>query len=245
MTTARGYDKNGLKLSSAGWPVRTAPRNTVEGALGPLFYATVVVARTPVDALVDPGSSATIMSFELFGWASRQESHGRHYKRRVMLQDHSRRPIPVFAEVNLEFSHQGQRVTVPVYLRSDQGPAGESCLLGTNVVLPLGLMVPGVGVQARELGVAEVGVVRLIRAERVPSQCGAVVEALVKDYEGPVMVKHLQSVLGSCGLEMEHMLVEPDRSGKVSIVVTSPSPSMVCLDTGQCLGSAHVFEEWV
>ena len=27
MTTARGYDKNGSKLSSAGWPVRTAPRH--------------------------------------------------------------------------------------------------------------------------------------------------------------------------------------------------------------------------
>ena len=99
--------------------------------------------------------------------------------------------------------------------------------------------------QARELGVAEVGVVRLIRAERVPSRCGVVVEALVEGCEGPVMVEPLQSVLGSCGLEMEHMLVEPDRSGKVSIVVANPSLSVVCLDTGQCLGSAHVFEEWV
>ena len=85
---------------------------------------------------------------------------------------------------------------MPVYLRSDQGPAGEP--LGTNVVLPLGLMVP-------ELGVAEVDVVRLIRAERVPSRCGVVVEALVEGCEGPVMVEPLQSVLGSCRLEMEHM----------------------------------------
>ena len=39
--------------------------------------------------------------------------------------------------------------------------------------------------------------------------------------------------------------MEPDRSGKVSIVVGNTSLSMVCLDTGQCLGTAHVFEEWV
>ena len=125
---------------------------------------------------------------------------------------------------------------MPVYLRSDQGPASEP--LGTSVVLPLGLMVP-------ELGVAEVGVVRLIRAERVPSRCGVVVEALVEGCEGPVMVEPLQSVLGSCGLEIEHMLVEPDRSGEVSTVVANPSLSVVCLDTGQCLGMAYIFEEWV
>ena len=178
--------------------------DTVEGALGLLFYATVVVAGTPVDALVDPGSSATIMLFELFKKVGPKAGIPREalQKPRVMLRDYSRRPIPVFAEVNLEFSYQGQRVTVPVYLHSDQGPAGEPCLLGTNVVLPLGLMVPGLGVQARELGV---GVVRLIRAERVSSRCGVVVEALVEGCEGPVMVEPLQSVLGSCGLEMEHI----------------------------------------
>ena len=48
--------------------------------------------------------------------------------------------------------------------------------------------------------------------------------------EGPVIVEPLQSVLSTCGLEM---LVEPDRSGKVSIVVSNPSLSVVCLDTGQ------------
>ena len=144
--------------------------DTVDGALGPLFYATVVVAGTPVDALMDPGSSATIMSFELFKKVGTKAGIPREalQKPKVMLREYSRRPILVFAEVNLEFSYQGQRVTVPVYLRSDQGLAGEPCLLGTNVVLLLGLMVPGLGVQARELGVAEVGVVRLIRAERVP-----------------------------------------------------------------------------
>ena len=30
--------------------------------------------------------------------------------------------------------------------------AGESCLLGTNIVLPLGLMLPGPGVETREAG---------------------------------------------------------------------------------------------
>ncbi len=36
------------------------------GSLGPLYYATVTVAGTPVEALVDSGSSTSIMFYELF-----------------------------------------------------------------------------------------------------------------------------------------------------------------------------------
>ena len=57
-------DSEFSRLAGAYCP--EASVDIVDGALGPLFYATVVVAGTPVDALVDPGSSATIMSFELF-----------------------------------------------------------------------------------------------------------------------------------------------------------------------------------
>ena len=52
-------------------------------------------------------------------------------------------------------------VTVPVYLRSDQGPVSEPCLLVTNVVIPLGLMVPGPGVRVKSSGMGWGGVVRL------------------------------------------------------------------------------------
>ena len=52
------------RLTTAYTPEGTV--NTVGGALGPLFYAVVEVAGVPVKGLVDPGSSATIMSFELF-----------------------------------------------------------------------------------------------------------------------------------------------------------------------------------
>ena len=38
----------------------------VEGAVGPLYYGTVNISSEPVEALVDTGSSATILSFELF-----------------------------------------------------------------------------------------------------------------------------------------------------------------------------------
>ena len=45
---------------------QSADVTTVTGAIGPLYYATVTIVGTPVWSLVDPGSSATIMSFKLF-----------------------------------------------------------------------------------------------------------------------------------------------------------------------------------
>ena len=44
----------------------SATVDAVMGSLGPLYYATVTVGGTPVDGMVDTGSSATIMSFNLF-----------------------------------------------------------------------------------------------------------------------------------------------------------------------------------
>ena len=38
----------------------------VNGALGPLYFANVTIEGTPVDGMVDPGLSATIISFDLF-----------------------------------------------------------------------------------------------------------------------------------------------------------------------------------
>ena len=63
--------------------------------------------------------------------------------------------------MDLEFSYQDKQIITAVYLRSDQGTAGEPCLLSTNVVIPLGLMVPGPGVATKELGLTQVGTVQL------------------------------------------------------------------------------------
>ena len=132
--------------------------DAVKGALGPLFYATVSIAGTSVESLVDPGSSATIMSFELFKKVGAKAGIPREalQKPNITLRDYSRRPIPIFAKVDLEFSYQDKQIITAVYLRSDQGTAGEPCLLGTNVVIPLGLMVPGPGVATKELALLKI-----------------------------------------------------------------------------------------
>ena len=59
----------------------------------------------------------------------------------------------------------------PVYLHSDLGTQSKQCYLGTNVAIPLSLMVSGVGVEPRggDLSLKGVAnpVVQLVQARRV------------------------------------------------------------------------------
>ena len=71
----------------------------VVGAVGPLCYATVEIARQTVDAMVDTGSSATILSFQLFkriGNIAKIPTAALS-KPDVILRDYNKRPILVEA----------------------------------------------------------------------------------------------------------------------------------------------------
>jgi len=100
--------------------------------------------------MVDPGSSATNMSFELFKKVGKAAGIPKSSLQipKVILHDYSQRPIPISAESLI--GRVTKQITAPVYICSDIGLQGEPFLLGTNVVIPLGLMVPGNGVILHE-----------------------------------------------------------------------------------------------
>ena len=191
---------------------------SMDAVSGALFTAAITISGTPVEALVDPGSSATIMSFDLFKKVGKAAGIPRDALKlpEVTLKDYSRRPIPISAVVELEFEWQDNKMSAPVYLKSEQGSGitmvSEPCLLGTNVVIPLELMIPGPGVTVREPGVGQTGMVRLVRADQVPSRCGGLVEAVVEGCSGDVFVSSLP---GGHGIEVEPMVLRPDGDGKV------------------------------
>ena len=133
-------------VRSCADPVLNGPEgvDTVAGAVGPLYYCNVNIAGEPVEAMVDTGSSATIMSFDLFKKIGRKAgiAMGALSQPDVTLRDYSQRPIPVGAKVDLEGEFNGKKMTATVYLRGSGSTESESLLLGTNVVITLGLMSP-------------------------------------------------------------------------------------------------------
>ena len=142
------------------------------GAVSPLCYTTVEVAGQEVEAMVDTGSSATVLSFELFKKIGKSAiiPVTTLFKPDIVLRDYNKRPIPVGAKVELTFRFEDRSVTAPVYIQASGSDKLETCLLGTNVVFPLGLMQPAAEDCHKEDGHASTGSVCLVRAKRVPAR---------------------------------------------------------------------------
>ena len=97
--------------------------DAVSGSLGPSNYTIVKMAGISVEAMVDPGSSATFLSFDLFEKVGHKAGipKGALKPPDLVLRNYSQQPIPIGARVNMTFELQGRSVEVTVYLQSDLG----------------------------------------------------------------------------------------------------------------------------
>lgn len=131
--------------------------------------------------------------------------------------------------MNLTFRWKDKTVTVPAYIQAECC-RGEPCLLGTNVVISLGLMVPDPDLEVRGNG---------FRKERGVSVGAVCVKGLV---QGEIPRKTLVfepdvRQLSDEGMEMEVSLVEPDENGMVvNLVIQNNGDVTRTLSDGNCLG---------
>ena len=146
----------------------------VAGAVGPLYYGTVNIAGEPVEAMVDMGSSATILSFDLFKLIGKKANIpvSALSTPDVVLQSATH---TCWGKSRPRIFFQWQEYDSPCLLRGSGSAESEACLLGTNVV-PLGMMSPACGVEPRG-GLK--AAVRLVQEQRISSQKGALVEAQI------------------------------------------------------------------
>ena len=79
--------------------------------------------------MVDTGSSATILSFELFKKIGKSANIPvtALSEPDIVLRDYSQRPIPVGEKVELTFRFEGRSVTAPVYIRASGSDELETC----------------------------------------------------------------------------------------------------------------------
>ena len=116
------------------------------------------------------------------------------------------------------------------------------------MIVPLGLMVPDLGVEAR--GGAEPvkpnpspaceAQVQLIGVTRIPSRCVAVVTAEVSNLSGrqPVVFEPDDTWLEESRLQVEDSLLDPDEAGRVNLVIHNPTSETRRLEAGCSIGVA-------
>jgi len=208
--------------------------SAVTSSVGPLYYANVDIEGSLVEALVDPGSAATLMSFNLFKKIGKKANMPPSVlsKPSVTLRDYNQHTIPIGASVDLNISFNGHTVVAPVHICSPDSHV-ESCLLGTNVVIPLRLMVPTIGVQPKpnDSCVAQnthiMATVHLVHAARLPSRAGTIVEVRTSQAipaDTQLLFEPGDDILQSKGLALNSCLVECSEHGYIHLMIENPSP---------------------
>ena len=156
----------------------------------PLPFSSVGVEGCLVKAMLDTGSSVTILDEDLFVDIAQKVGVDKASIEtpQVCIRDYSGREIPVVACVNLRITAEGRELTEPVYVVRNAKPR---CLLGLNVIQELGLVTFDKAVKFLPEGETTEGgrqspantnaVVRLITGVRVPGMCGLVVSGVVED----------------------------------------------------------------
>ena len=93
--------------------------------------------------MINLSSSATIILVNLLWTIGKKAGIPKELleqlKSGLVLQDYSQRPIPIGACIEVTFEWGGKSITSTAFLNSDLGEGGKPCLLGTNVVISLGL----------------------------------------------------------------------------------------------------------
>ena len=228
---------------------QSADITTVTGAIGPLYYATVTVEGTPVRALVDPGSSATIMSFNLFqkiGKAAHIPASALQ-KPDVALRDYSQNSIAIGACVHLAISFQDLSITTPVYIYPNESVHSEQCLLGTNVVIPLNLMVPHANLvphpsasESPHSYPATTAMIQLVKAARIPARTGIVVDAVLDRPLLPpynlLMFEALEALHQPAMIYIENAVTEWSEDGHIQLFIQNTSPECQDLPSEITLG---------
>ena len=177
--------------------------------------------------MVDTSSSATILSSDVFQAIGRkaQVPASALYKPEVTLLGYSQRPILVGAMVDLEVEFCGKSV-VPIYLQAARHAGSELCLLVTNVVGPLGLMCPTVGVEPRggDDKSNSTAIVQLVHSQGVPSQKGTFLEAQVETSPStPLLFEPNRGWMALMGVEVEDSVIHPDAKDRIWIPVSNHS----------------------
>ena len=99
-------------------------------------YCDIEVAGQPVEALIDSGSSATVLTFSLYNRISRDAKLSVDVleKPDVILRYYNQHTLQIGAVAKQEVAYKGKKVLTPVYINVDsEHKPTESCIVGANL----------------------------------------------------------------------------------------------------------------
>ena len=116
--------------------------NTVTSATGAPVSTEITIMDEMFPALIDSGSTATIVSYELMATLSRKKGFTPELEPpTTTLYDYSGHEIDIGAMTVLPISWREKTVEVPVFIRPKPTTTGKAtCLLGTNTIFDLGIL---------------------------------------------------------------------------------------------------------
>ena len=221
----------------------------------PLHYAKVQINGIEVEGMVDSGSTATIVSFELL--KDIQANLTEQFKLQLpntTLYSFGGQPVKTAAQVMATISFNGSSIEVPIFVQRP-GESNRQCLLGNNVIIPLGIVSfqkddasrmvdssPSKAEASPGESDDQVAYQQLVldRDVHLPASSSRVVEVPMETATQPSSV--LVSLDGSDLITGEDVVVQPDSGGTVHIAVRNDSALPQYLAKGTVIGKAEVCE---
>ena len=210
--------------------------HTMSSPPSPLPYAQVGIEGVLVNAMLDTGSSVTILDEDILVAIARTTSLDKSMidKPAVQLHDYSEKQILVVACVNLRITAEGRQITERVYIVKQAQP---TCLLGIAAIRKLGLATFANTVRFSPVhdpvetdtssGVSTKITVRLVTQVRVPAQSGVEVTGSVQrlclgSRDGLRLFEPDSQWMGKQELEAEESLVTVSQTGDVQVILKNP-----------------------
>ena len=137
-------------------------------------------------------------------------------------------------------------MTAPVYIRASGSDELETCLLGTNVIFPLGLVQPAASVCHKEDGHASTRSVCLVQAKRVPARMGTYFDAQVEcklDQETPLLFEPDRCWTEKVGLEVDDMILAVNPDDSLNIPILNRGNETLQAPEGVSIGSVRVLSD--
>ena len=222
-------------------------------AIGPTMVVDVEVEGVLVSAVVDTGSQSTIISRPFLHRVKRHlESKGKAMPELQLpgttFYGKSGAPLEITARVSLSIAVDGKTVKVPVFI---QPHSEQDCLLGSNVLGPLGVTVrrasgETIGTTPQPPQEPEVAMVKLVQTVRVPRKAGVFVESEVEGpcREGDALVfEQANSLREDHGLISHDSLVTVRPGNKIFVPLHNREAFSCSVEKDVKIGTAVVLNE--